>query len=172
MRWRPPRCQNKHFFLRLRRGGGGVVIWYLFLQMPLVCEVGITILCHCRQHKSEKIPLGAVTTVTRLIPSLFCSSQTLFRVLGLLAAFTHLSPLLVESLISSASAVMRESLQLHFWAISKNSSYVSGVSVCIFVALYLCILVSWYVRMFVARANKVEGTMSWCLGTNETLASI
>ena len=25
--------------------------------------------------------------------------------------------------------------------------------------------------MFVARANKVEGTMSWCLGTNEILAS-
>ena len=48
-----------------------------------------------------------------------------------------------------------------FW---KNSSYVSGVSVCIFVALY--------VGMFVARANKVEGTMSWCLGTNEILASI
>ena len=34
----------------------------------------------------------------------------------------------------------------------QNSSYVSGVSVCIFVTLY--------VRMFVARANKVEGTMS------------
>ena len=31
-------------------------------------------------------------------------------------------------------------------------SYVSGVSVCIFVALY--------VQMFVARANKVEGTIS------------
>ena len=36
--------------------------------------------------------------------------------------------------------------------LEKNSSYVSGVSVCIFVALY--------VRMFVAKANKVEGTMS------------
>ena len=48
-----------------------------------------------------------------------------------------------------------------FW---KNSSYVSGVSVCIFLALY--------VGMFVARANKVEGTMIWCLGTNEILASI
>ena len=34
----------------------------------------------------------------------------------------------------------------------KNSLYVSGVSVCIFVALH--------VGMFVARANKVEGTMS------------
>ena len=42
----------------------------------------------------------------------------------------------------------------------KNSSYVSGVSVCIFVVLYLCIFVSLYVWMFVARANKVEGTMS------------
>ena len=48
-----------------------------------------------------------------------------------------------------------------FW---KNSSYVSGVNVFIFVALY--------VRMFVARANKVEGTISWYLGTNEILASI
>ena len=38
------------------------------------------------------------------------------------------------------------------------------MSVCIFVALY--------VRMFVAGANKVEGTMSWCLETNEILASI
>ena len=34
----------------------------------------------------------------------------------------------------------------------KNTSHVSGVSVCIFVALY--------VGMFVARANKVEGTIS------------
>ena len=33
----------------------------------------------------------------------------------------------------------------------KNSSYAIDVSVCILVALY--------VRMFVARANKVEGTM-------------
>ena len=52
-----------------------------------------------------------------------------------------------------------------FW---KNSSYVSGVSVCI--SLWLCNLVTLYVRMFVARANKVEGTISWCLGTNEILA--
>ena len=43
-------------------------------------------------------------------------------------------------------------------------NHLSGVSVCIFVALYL--------GMFVARANKVEGTMSCCLGTNEILASI
>ena len=39
-----------------------------------------------------------------------------------------------------------------FELFSKNSSYVRGVSVCIFVALY--------VRMFVAGANEVEGTMS------------
>ena len=36
----------------------------------------------------------------------------------------------------------------------KNSSYVSGLTVCIFVAVAL------YARMFVAGANKVEGTMS------------
>ena len=35
-----------------------------------------------------------------------------------------------------------------------------------------CIFVALYVRMFVARANKVEGTMNWYLGTNEILASI
>ena len=29
-----------------------------------------------------------------------------------------------------------------------------------------------YVRMFVVGANKVEGTMSCCLGTNEILASL
>ena len=34
----------------------------------------------------------------------------------------------------------------------KNGSYVNGMSVCIFLALY--------VGIFVARANKVEGTMS------------
>ena len=34
----------------------------------------------------------------------------------------------------------------------KNSSYISGVSVCIFVVLYL--------QMFVEKANNVEGTMS------------
>ena len=33
--------------------------------------------------------------------------------------------------------------------------------------MYLCGFVALYVWMFVARANKVEGTMSWCLGTNE-----
>ena len=47
---------------------------------------------------------------------------------------------------------------------SKNCLYVSGLSICIFGALY--------VGIFVARANKVECTMSWCLGTNEILASI
>ena len=48
------------------------------------------------------------------------------------------------------------------------------MSVCIFVALWLCGFVALYVRMFVAGANKVEGTctMSWCLGTNQILASI
>ena len=35
--------------------------------------------------------------------------------------------------------------------------------------MYLCIL---YLRTFVARVDKVEGTMSWYLGTNEILASI
>ena len=34
----------------------------------------------------------------------------------------------------------------------KNSLYVSGLSVCIFVALYF--------RMFVAGVDKVEGTMT------------
>ena len=37
----------------------------------------------------------------------------------------------------------------------KNSSYVSSLSVCIFVA--------WCVQISVAGANKVEGTMSWCV---------
>ena len=46
--------------------------------------------------------------------------------------------------------------------LEKNSSYVSGVSVCIFVALS--------VRMCVAGANKDEVTMSWCFGSNEILA--
>ena len=51
-------------------------------------------------------------------------------------------------------------------------AYVS-LWLCIFVTLYpLCGFVSLYVGMFVARANKVEGTMSSCLGTNEILASI
>ena len=41
-----------------------------------------------------------------------------------------------------------------------------------YVSLWLCIFVSLHVRMFVPRANKVEDTMSWCLGTIEILASI
>ena len=36
--------------------------------------------------------------------------------------------------------------------------------------MYLCGFVALRVRMSVAGANKVEGTMSWCLGTNEMLA--
>ena len=49
-------------------------------------------------------------------------------------------------------------LLVHFWAIlkkKKNSSYVSSLSVCM---------------VFLAGANKVEGTMSWLLGTNGILA--
>ena len=49
-------------------------------------------------------------------------------------------------------------LLILFQLFLKNSSYVSGVSVYIFVAL--CV---W---MCVAGANKVGGTMSWYLGTN------
>ena len=41
-----------------------------------------------------------------------------------------------------------------------------------YVSLWLCIFVTLYVRMVVARANKVEGTMSLGLETNEILASI
>ena len=37
--------------------------------------------------------------------------------------------------------------------------------------MYLCGFVALSVRMCVAGANKVEGTMSLCLGTNEILAS-
>ena len=54
-------------------------------------------------------------------------------------------------------------IRCYFWATLKNSSYVSCLSVCIFMAL--CVGIS------VAGANKVEGTMNWCLGTNEILAS-
>ena len=50
-----------------------------------------------------------------------------------------------------------------FW---KNSSYVSGVSVCIFVALYLCNFVPLYLCIFVcsdvcARANKLRLKVLW-----------
>ena len=37
--------------------------------------------------------------------------------------------------------------------------------------MYLCGFASLFVRMFVARANKVEGTLSSFVGTNEILAS-
>ena len=37
--------------------------------------------------------------------------------------------------------------------------------------MYLCGFVALSVQMCVARANKLKGTMSWFLGTNEILAS-
>ena len=37
--------------------------------------------------------------------------------------------------------------------------------------MYLCDFVALFVRMCVAGANKVEGSMSWCARTNEILAS-
>ena len=48
----------------------------------------------------------------------------------------------------------------------KNSSYVSGVSVCIFVAFYLCNFVPLYLCIFVcsdvcARANKLRLKVLW-----------
>ena len=54
-----------------------------------------------------------------------------------------------------------------YWAILKKQLICRWCE-----RMYLCGFVSLYVRIFVARANKVEGTMSWCLGTNEILASI
>ena len=56
-----------------------------------------------------------------------------------------------------------EYVLFRYWAILKKKTYVSGLGVCILVALYV-----W---MFVAGANKVEGTMSWCIRTNQILAS-
>ena len=50
-------------------------------------------------------------------------------------------------------------------------TYVSGLSVRIFVALYLGVFVALCVPISVEGANKVEDTMSWCVGTNEILAS-
>ena len=37
----------------------------------------------------------------------------------------------------------------------------------VYVSLWLCV----FGLFCVARVNKVEGTMSWCIGTNEILAS-
>ena len=57
------------------------------------------------------------------------------------------------SLLFTTNTTNKFSLEvLLFELFFQNSSYVSGVSVCIFVALY--------VRMSVAGANKVEGIMS------------
>ena len=54
------------------------------------------------------------------------------------------------------------SLSLLLSYFEKTGSFDSGVSISIFVALS--------VRMCVAGANKVGGTTSWRLGTNEILA--
>ena len=48
--------------------------------------------------------------------------------------------------------IMYNYLTLNFFSYFENSSYVSGLNTCIFVALY--------VPTFVAGANKVEGAMS------------
>ena len=44
--------------------------------------------------------------------------------------------------------------------LEKHSSHVSGLSIYIFVTLWLCGFVALCVRMRVAGVNKVEGTMS------------
>ena len=49
----------------------------------------------------------------------------------------------------------------------KNSSYVSGVSVCIFVALWLCMF-----GCLLQEPIRLKVLWVWCLGTNEILASI
>ena len=51
----------------------------------------------------------------------------------------------------------------------EKIAHMSGVWA--YVSLWLCGFVALSVRMCVAGANKVEGSMSWCLGTNENLAS-
>ena len=62
-----------------------------------------------------------------------------------------------------------DSLIALFTASSSSSSLLSYFEkiahmsvVWAYVSLWLCISVTLYVRMFVAGANKVEGTMSWC----------
>ena len=48
----------------------------------------------------------------------------------------------------------------------KESSFVVLIE-----RMYVCGFVALCVRMSIAGANEVEGTMSWCLGTIEILAS-
>ena len=53
------------------------------------------------------------------------------------------------------------------WAFLSYFEKIAHMSVVwAYVSLWLCIFVSLYIWMFVARANKVEGTISWCLATN------
>ena len=61
---------------------------------------------------------------------------------------------------------MKRPLLSYFEKIAHMSVLLAHVS------LWLCIFVTLYARMVAARANKVEGTMSWGLETNEILASI
>ena len=68
-----------------------------------------------------------------------------------------------EEMVTSPPLNLANKERLFQSLLSVVVVYVSVLSVCIFVAL--CV---W---MSAAGANKVEGTMSWCLGTNEILAS-
>ena len=72
--------------------------------------------------------------------------------------------------VTNLSLCYPENLSLIFELFWKKCSSVSGLSVCVVVALWLCAFVALYVRMSVAGANKdnkVVGNMSWCVGTNE-----
>ena len=50
-------------------------------------------------------------------------------------------------------------------------AYATHMTVVVWAYVSHCCFVALYVQMFVAGANKVERSMSWCVGTNEILAS-
>ena len=59
------------------------------------------------------------------------------------------------------SCLVRDTHINFLWLLLSYFEKIAHMSVVsAYVSLWLCIFVTLYVRMFVARANKVEGTMS------------
>ena len=111
---RPPRCQNKYFSLRL---GDYLITFPSKAQCSLsVWSHDNTFLCHCRQHESEIVSSGVVTSLTLslLLHWLFILFITnIFPCLCTSSRFAHFSSVLVEG--HSSASVMRESLRLLFF---------------------------------------------------------
>ena len=114
MKWRPPRCQNKYFSLRL---GDYLIAFPSKAQFSLpVWSHDNSFLCHCRKLswiRNSFIWSGYISYAFSFYCLFILFITNTFPCLCASSRFAHFTSVLVEG--HSSASVVRESLQLLFF---------------------------------------------------------